>query len=513
MKSYEHSQNATKFAEGVLDPSSTSQFVPPATFVRMVVLEVISDPNEGLDDNKIAFWSSTLGVSNIRYAKILPRNTIIAQPIRSDVPPMFLFPFFPSHLALPCKPGEFVWAMFEDPSNTAADMAYWFGKITEPHTIDDVNHTHGPRIHEPSLDVGTKDLHDSGGKPEVWNELRNGPVNLMGKTKTRATVATEYYVYGPLGASGSIGAEDAFEKLVTETDAAKITQYESVPRFRKRPGDVAIEGTNNSLIVLGTDRTGPVATYKGKVPEPSIPAGDVVGSAGSIDIVAGRGQTSDTGGVPVPTTSIVTASEGAKGKEIKKEISKSRDDLKAREGDPDLKNDRSRVLISQRTKVDKNFSIEKLSAEIKTGNAAIKDDPDGDAAVVIKTDKIRLIARSDVEILVTGYDPGKSVDGKSIKNEKTDPKHYAAIVIKSNGDIVFRPSATGYVLLGGDDADKGILCSDLPIKSANGIVNDPTPITTTMGGQFGGSKPIGPDSTSGALAPGQGKWASKVKVK
>ena len=508
MKAYELAQNATKFAEGTLDSSTASHFAPPNTFVRMVVLDVISDPNT-LDDSKISYWSSVLRVSNIRYAKILPRNTVIAQPIKSDVPPMFLFPFFPSHLALPCKAGEIVWAMFEDPSNTAADMAYWFGRVTEPHTLDDVNHTHAPRIHEPTLSVGAKDMHDSGGTPETWNEMRNGPVGSVGKSRT--TIATDYYVYGPLGESGSIGAEDAFEKLVTETDAAKLTQYESVPRFRKRPGDVVLEGTNNSLIVLGTDRKGSVASYKGT--SPTIPEDDLVGSAASIDIVAGRGQTSDTGGVPTSTTSIVTASEGSKGKEIKKEISKSKADLKAAEGDPDLKNDRSRVLVSQRTRVDKNFGTDAISAEIVSGGTTIEDDPDGDAAVVIKTDKVRIIARSDVEIVVTNFDKGKSVDGTTIKNEKTDPKEFAAIVIKSNGDIVFRPSATGYVLLGGDDADKGILCSDLPIKSANGIVNDPTPITTTMGGQFGGSKPTGPDTTSGALAPGQGKWASKVKVK
>jgi len=291
-----------------------------------------------------------------------------------------------------------------------------------------------------------------------------------------------------------------------------------VPRFRKRPGDVVLEGTNNSLIVLGTDRSGPVANYKtdansNKIPEPTLD--DLHGSAGTIDAVVGRGQTAKTGGKPTSTTGIFTAKGKTKGSEVKKEISKAKDDLAGGEGDPDFKNDRSRILISQRTKVDKNFGIDTLSAEFSsgTGNNTIQDSSDGDAAIVIKTDKIRLIARSDVEIIVTNFDKAKAVDGANIKNERTSTDDYAAIVIKANGDIVFRPSATGYVLLGGDDADKGILCSDLPIKAANGIVSDPTPITTTMGGQFGGSAPAGPTSTKGALAPGQGKWASKVKIK
>ena len=88
--------------------------------------------------------------------------------------------------------------------------------------------------------------------------------------------------------------EDIFEKLVIETQAeeylkyknsdakdsmgAKLVTYESVPRFRKRPGDIALEGSNNTLIVLGTDR------------KDDLKKTDFKESAGTIDIVAGRGQ-------------------------------------------------------------------------------------------------------------------------------------------------------------------------------------------------------------------------------
>jgi hypothetical protein len=52
---------------------------PKAPWQRYIVLEVISDPYL-IDDNKYDYYNKILKVTNIRFAKILPRNTIIAQP-------------------------------------------------------------------------------------------------------------------------------------------------------------------------------------------------------------------------------------------------------------------------------------------------------------------------------------------------------------------------------------------------------------------------------------------------
>jgi len=503
---YENSGNASLFAAGALKKDGISTAVPLSNFVRMAVLEVISDPNGIVDQKKIDYWSAVLKVSNIRYANILPRNTIIAQALKADSAPMFLFPFFPSHLAMPCKPGEFVWVMFENPLNDFTDMAYWFSKITEPHIVDDVNHTHTPRIHEPSYTPNKKDLQKTGGIPDVWTELRNGPVGSINDSRT--TVSTEFYIHG---------TEDIFEKLVTETDASKLMQYEAVPRFRKRPGDIALEGTNNSLIVLGTDRVGAIASYKDDVSgenkslQPTFPVTDLTSSAGSIDIVVGRGQRTETFGKEVATTSIVTAKGTKKGAEIKKELSKAKDDLQIHEGDPDPRNDRSRILVSQRTMVDKNFGLDSFNSKFSKGTD-VSDGVQGDAAIVIKTDKVRLIARSDVEILVTGFTKAKSAIGKEIKDEKDSTGDWAAIVIKSNGDIVFKPSKSGYIKLGGDDADKGLVCTSVPVVAVDGGVSG-APLTTTMGGQFAGSTSGGDANNTSPLDPTKGKFANKVLVK
>src|SRR5574343_224713 len=74
--------------------------------VPYVVIETIFDPTI-IDDRKIEHWINTLGVSNIEFASILPRNSVIAQRVQdgggSPVdPPMFLFPLF-AELSLPCN--------------------------------------------------------------------------------------------------------------------------------------------------------------------------------------------------------------------------------------------------------------------------------------------------------------------------------------------------------------------------------------------------------------------------
>ena len=465
-------------------------------FTRMVVIDVISDPNNIIDDKKVAYWKSIVHVSNMKYANELPRNSIIAKAVRDDKDPMFVFPFFPSHLSLPCKAGETVWVMTENPGS-GSDIAYWFCKIVEPNFVDDVNHTHAPRIYEHSMFPGTINISEN---TEKWHELRNGPVNV--RQKIRYTLPEEVYLKG--GIIGGNGSEDSFETILTDSDASQTTQYESVPRFRKRPGDVALEGTNNTLIVLGTDRVGPIANYiepqdkkyRVKIPEQSDQ--DLKQSAGSIDIVVGRGQSESTSGKIVSTTNITTSSD-KKGKEIHKELGKSKEDITKLEGDPDLKNDRSRVLISQRTKVDSNFDLKKYNDSFKDKGHDISDSKSGDAAIVIKTDKIRIIARSDVEIIVTGNDVKKSPDGQDIKTQKDGPDEWAAIVVATDGSIIFKPSKKGYIKLGSENASKALLCTDKDAIASDGNVSSP-PVADTMGGFIGTSE------------AGQGTWAKKILV-
>lgn len=465
------------------------------TLYRYVVLETIFDPHI-IDATKIEYWENDLGVSNIKHAIVAPRNAIIARRVANNNSThsgtvMVLYPFMPPNLAMPCKPGEHVWVVFEDQMGTKNDLGYWMWRIVGPQHAEDVNHTHPHRANDPSFSPGIKEQFDGDVQPVY--EIRNGDTGIEnGERYTKAETA-----------SIPDGNEDAYKELMNDSDGGRLSVYERVPRFRKRPGDMVLEGTNNTLIVLGRDRTAAVASYEndpvqGQVPTtPPEDSSDLEGQ-GSIDIVVGRGETETTGGI--------TVENDLPGKEI----AKGNDERVPDEGDPDYANDRSRILISQRTFVDTNFGIDGFNAEFGGGKfpgtpdnddvpKTVSDSSEGDGAIVIKSDKVRLIARSDIEFLVTGF----TLDESGRMTTDDDQSRWCAIVMKTNGDIVMKPADQGYIKLGGEDADKGLVITDTPAPAENGRVARiaTPPILTTMGGQFATGN------------PGQGMLATKILVK
>jgi len=479
-----------KFHNAATIGSFSSDNISPQQFVKMIVLDVISDPHI-IAYNKRFDWE-TKKISNVNLSNSLPRNTIIAKFLMGNQPPMFVFPFFPSHLALPCKAGELVWVFFENPTSVSSEIAYWMCRVTDFHYVDDVNHTHAPRVLEPSFKE-TK-LDDS----EPWYELRNGLVKILDVEGNRKTDPFNTYLDHTDSKDDLV--EDIFEKIVLESDAGAMTNYEAVPRFRKRPGDIALEGSNNTLIVLGTDRSGQISSYytgSNNVAYPEKTPGDAKEYAGSIDMVTGRGQTPRTMGGIAETTSIFGSSNKKRGPVLKTEIAKHSNVLSGSEGDPDFESDRSRVLISQKMMPDYKFGLSDYNSQFS--DPPIYDSYFGDSAVVIKSDKVRLIARSDVEIIVTDYNTDFSPTGEVIKSEKKDLSSFASIVIKRNGDIVFTPSQKGVIKMGGETADKAILCTDVQAINNEGSISA-APIFTT------GNDVVGTNRT------GQGTFAKKILV-
>jgi len=486
---------------------------PLPTFQRMVVLETISDPSY-IDEAKIEYWKNVIKVSNssMRFVKVLPRNTVIAQNTLVGVTeinqPMFFLPFFPSHLSLPCKPGEVIWTMFEDPNARIKEVGFWFCKVATPHFTDDVNHTHYSQQLDHSFNSTIKK--QMSGTDKAVYELQNGKVSTS-KDGTRFVVDGSKVLSLPHFAKDEL----IFEKLVTESDASRMMQYEPVPRFKKRPGDVALEGSNNTLIVLGTDRNGPVSEYEDTQNEnneiggfaPVYPTYDQDKAAGSIDLVAGRGYTKATGGEAASLISLES------GQELNKVLEKHKP--VPSEGDPDFRGDRSRILISQRALPDNKFGIaEYMSVVNKIGDAL----PGGDAAVVIKSDKVRIVARSDISFVVTNYaDKTKEDVGVQYKDEETDISKWASITIRKNGDIIFTPSQDGFVKLGGDDANQAILCTSFPADLTTGPEGSEVgalPIATTGGGFVGSAfGNIDDEAVNLTRAPDLGTFSTKVLIK
>lgn len=128
---------------------------------------------------------------------------------------------------------------------------------------------------------------------------------------------------------------------------------EQLPNYNKAEAEKVIDGKNNSSIVLGRDRpAGIFSGYGGRGSE----------KCGSIDLVAGR------------TSAIIQDSDG----ENKVYT------------DPSMEYDASRILISQKTDADDNFYLPGEKAR-------------GRAAVVIKSDNLRFIAREGIKF-VTNVD-------------------------------------------------------------------------------------------------------------
>ena len=470
-----------------------------STIKQYVVIDVISDP-QFLSDGNIeviqkmqALYREGKAINiSAEALSLLPRNTIIAQPINSDDAGIsgdriILLPFFPSHLALPCKPGEHVWALH--PSNESSggiEVAYWMCRVTPfISMVEDVNHTHHPRISDiPNMESSIEASKQNGSKtPEyrVAGTFKNEDGTIETSTDGRHVVTDE---------------DQFYEKLMTESDSSKLMQYEPVPRFKKRPGDLALEGSNNTLIVLGTDRQGPysdIEVTSDKIKKQSNPKTDLVGSAGSIDIVAGRGQTEKTGGKKIFSKKI-------DGNNFFEELDKQSPLLN--EGDPDFNFDKSRIFVSQRTQIDTRANI--LNFNKKFG---ITEPTEGNAAILSKSDKLRMVARKDAQILVEDSkgNPITTVIATSggsifINSKNTTIKIDAAgnITLNAAGDIILNPSDSGVIKLGGEGADKAILCQDVGVAGAGGQVVAP-PLTDNMGGMMG--------------TGGFGVFASKVLIK
>jgi len=395
---------------------------------RGVVIDVIHDPSI-FDEDQMSDLASILKDESL--LDVAPRNTCIVQIVhagqgsKEDDSHMVCFPFFPPYLGMPVKPGEHVWVFVEDPKGAASSIGYWICRISEPDFIDDLNYTHSDRAYgaltsnPDEREVDPPDEDDRGvGFPDG--------AGVPGKTRFRT--------------------EGKFEQIYSGSMGMQSVTLEPVPRWTKRPGDLVIQGSNNTLISLGEDRgftkdtipdaakaewssatsTGPSlaqAEYDSP-PEDEGPADKNERTfSGTIDIIAGRGRYLADPDADAELTAPRVITNVRNYDEVDKNpigAGNDSDNTENRlsnpaEGDPDFFNDASRIYVSMNTLPDFNFSIEypdmpkalddknvgnPLSNSAATApNVFLKEFADGigQAAIIAKSDEIRLIARQDMD--------------------------------------------------------------------------------------------------------------------
>jgi hypothetical protein len=361
-------------------------------FYTVVVIEYFSRPLTGAEAELIKIKYASLKIPFLTPERLvsMPHGSILGRYIdNSDSNDIKVFyPFFP-HMNMPVKPGEQVFALNDD------KKGFWVTRKASDLVAEDVNYTHNDRSSYSANFINT----------EMTKGVINKPAQLFPDS-------------GQAGISYSTVVENS-QTMKTEF------QGETVPRYPVHNADFSLQGSNNSLIVLGSSAT----------------LGSKSVKSGMIDIVAGRGQ----GILTKPTAEFQNVRAYT-------EVDKTAN-LNPNEGNLDLTSDLSRIHVSMNINADAMFGIEE------------NEDSEDGPSIVLKTDHIRLLARKDMKIIVGSSD---------------DP---SSIILKSNGDIIITPSSSGIIKLGGEDATGAILAT-VDSFVVNGKVQAPS-IISTAGGLLG----------------------------
>ena len=425
---------------------------PIPFLTRAVVREVIFDPI-GLDERDRELLKTV--VKDGYSIDSIPRNSVIASRVRrtgeSNLDHELFYPFFSSHLALPVKPGEQIFVLYEGAGEE--EQGYWITRAHERRDVEDVNYTHADRKF--IAPVQEQRLSERAGITEEESTNPFSFPNGLDSSKTSTL-------------SGD--PKRSYEDIVESSLSSLHHVIEPVPRYTARPGELVLQGSNNSLVALGKRREPTGATDL-----VTDAAGDRSGLA-TIDIVVGRGL--------APDTAVREATNSRNQLETNKSID---GEEPRREGDPDAETDAARVFLASKIDPDAEFAIslpEGVGAVQLAQGTSLNEPAGGTAegsAILLRCDRVRIDARQDIKITVGG--------GAG-----------ASLVLTAGGDVIVTPGSDGFIRLGGPDADKAILTTDLPASTEAGNITA-DPILTTMGGLVGTGR------------ANQGTFSSKVLIK
>ena len=422
---------------------------------KAVVVEYLNDPSVWTEENLGKKFGADIEdpeddsykafrISNPQFLIGAPRNSCVVRPISQGFdkqqPPILAYAFFPPHLCFPIKPGEQVWLITESPSSIG-ELPMWMCRVPERLQVDDLNFTHGDRkLSTVTSQTTSEKLEQEEESKYTIPKFPNG----TGRSASETSLKPE------LGNNEETPFEDqenSYDVIVTHS-VAYTTDFtpEEVPRFTKRPGDLVLQGSNNTAVILGEDRGWPAGEDPTDAEHSNATEGyeDLPAFKGTIDIVAGRGRffgdeligetTADAAGDdPEMTQPRLTANERKDGTsyiEVDKNPDANELDHVPPEGDPDFVRDCSRVYVSMKTDGDKNFGISAGLPEpftIAAGFETAIEDVDASPYVVIKSDEVRLIARKDEDNDVNG--------SIRIVKQGTPDDDLATIVLLSDGTI------------------------------------------------------------------------------
>ncbi len=373
-------------------------------FRRATVIDIISHPGLINDDfiRKLTAQSGPLRLSYAKKAEFLrtlPVNSIIGSFV--DNKNIFVaLPFFSSHMSLPLKQQEEVW-IYEDlsASKDIENEYYWVSRIHGTNFYEDANYTHSDRKYLRNYEV---------------NNLKN-PIN---------NVSIALFNNGPIRFNSDGKSGDNFlgrlEKRITDSFNLSFKhRLEDVPRSFKNPGDYIIQGSNNTLIRLGTNHIRKSNNDLKEIYLNTIFDKEPETYSGTIDLVAGRAVTSQELSVQKANVNYIKDSKVLFNKNITKNANKNSqfimynefgisENLKDNnfylgnsqinwaEGDPDLATDVSRVLISEYINGDSLLNYSAIKSISQDGNSQNLSNTKKRGFIIAKSDEIRLVARENI---------------------------------------------------------------------------------------------------------------------
>ena len=365
--------------------------VTEETFSKAIVAEIIASPNdiidlfddeEDEDGGKNPFKGK---ISNELRAKRAPRGSLLVKELQDKSTDKVLcaYPMLQSHVMLPIAVGEQVWLY------KSGDDYFWLGRVPGSNITEDVNFTHVDR------DFETPDKPESNAKEK--SEKKDGLLKRIIARFNNGAGGED---------TGNTNAPDGYDiKSVRENAILTKSKTEAVPRFTPRPGDLVLQGSNNTLIALTTDRGWSKSDEDFSI---SNAHQEVTDGTGSIDIVAGRGQEADASVEMVPSDEenegteptrtgfrrIVDEEGGVENNKLSKQNSET---INFAEGDPDFFTDSSRIYVSMNSKIDQRLA---LAESIPT--LAMEENPTDieAAAIALKSNEIRIVARHDGSIRI-----------------------------------------------------------------------------------------------------------------
>ena len=422
-----------------------------SSIYKAIVLDVVTDISS--EANQRNTYATSYKISEKSRIVSAPLNSCVVRfwgPTAATLPsPVVAYPFFSPHLAMPIMPGEVVWILSPDLASPDIKDCYWVCRVPGSSYSEDTNFSHNFREPSPSSAPTTPPLSEQVNS----NNSATAAINIVpGFLNNKGP--------GPIlkGTSPSqIGESNPFDDIKNNSTAYRAFVGEPIPHFFKRPGDLVIQGSNNSLICLGQDRaydydlTGEIISSLSNRSTSKANLG-----TGTIDIVTGRSRymplnptTKNSQGDPPERTGNSTQTNTRKYNEIDKKV------FTSQEAELDFAVDASRIYVSMKTDGDKCFGLTSELGRMPVGFVSGSIAPvDNAAYITLKSDELRLIARKQNEDEYFPVSTNPEINGSiKIIKEGVVNEDFAAVMLLPDGTIQINGSK---IFLGRTVADGGI---------------------------------------------------------